>query len=274
MAPTSAGHAERNNQQLWDELAPVHFRSYREVAILRAGGEVLDELELAEIGDVAGLALLHLQCHIGTDSLAWARRGAIVTGVDFSAHSIEYAERLREELRIPATFLRSNVYDLPQLLDQQFDIVYTSRGVLCWLRDLTSWGAIIARYLKPGGRFYLMDSHPTCNIFDDSHEGPLTVAHSYFHEAEPVRWDDDSPDYADDSYVPQHASHEWVWSISDVVNALIGAGLQLESLGEYDRIFDRCFPGMEECRERWFHLPQYAGKLPLIFTVCARKPDR
>ncbi|MBD3236595.1 MAG: methyltransferase domain-containing protein [Candidatus Eisenbacteria bacterium] len=271
--PTKTLEAERSNQALWDELAPVHYRSYREVEILRAGGEVLDEVETQELGPVTDRTLLHLQCHIGTDSLAWARRGARVTGVDFSARSIAMAETLARELQIPARFLHCNVYDLPQQLDERYDIVYTSRGVLCWLYDLQRWGGIIAHHLKPGGRFYLMESHPFCNLFDDSRPGRLQLIHSYFHDPRPVRWDSGDGDYDDASYVPCHPSYEWVWSIADVLGALLGAGLRLESVRELDRIFYRHFPGMVPCRDRWYQHPEHPGQLPLTFTLCARKPD-
>jgi 2-polyprenyl-3-methyl-5-hydroxy-6-metoxy-1,4-benzoquinol methylase len=144
-------HAEQRNRALWDEIAPVHAKAYKEVALLKRGGIALDEIELREIGDVTGKTLLHLQCHIGTDTLSWARQGAVVTGVDFSGESIACARQLGQELGLRATFVHANVYDLPTMLREQFDIVYTSRGVLCWLRDLDLWAQIVARSLKPDG---------------------------------------------------------------------------------------------------------------------------
>jgi len=167
--------AEENNQKLWDELAPIHLKSYPETAMLREGREVLDDIELNEIGNVKGKTLLHLQCHIGTDTLSWARRGAVVTGVDFSSESILIAQKLKEELKIQANFMLSNVYDLPKMLDERFDIVYTSRGVLCWLRDLDDWARIIYYYLKPGGIFFILESHPFMNVFDEIIPGQLSI---------------------------------------------------------------------------------------------------
>jgi SAM-dependent methyltransferase len=264
--------AEQCNRDLWDETAPVHFKAYREVDLLRAGGIALDEIELEEVGDVRGKTLLHLQCHIGTDTLSWARRGAVVTGVDFSAQSIACARGLQQELGLEATFLEANVYDLPTMLHDQFDVVYTSRGVLCWLRNLDQWAEIIAHFLKPCGIFYIMESHPICNIFDDTKPGDLTITQPYFHAAEPTFWGIQTPDYADSTYVPQHKSYEWTWSVSDVINALLRAGLRLELFNEYDRLFFKRFPGMISQSERWYGFPQYAGKLPLLFTLRARRP--
>jgi SAM-dependent methyltransferase len=263
--------AEQANQRLWDEIAPVHARSYSEVRILRDGGIALDEIELREVGDVQGKKLLHLQCHIGTDTLSWVRRGAIVTGVDFSAVSIDHAKTLQQELNLEATFIHANVYDLRDLLNETFDIVYTSKGVLCWLRDLEEWARIVAHYLKPGGRFYLMESHPICDIFDDTRSDELSIAHRYFHSEEPTVWDDSSPDYSDENYVPENPSYEWTWTVSDIINSLIQAGLQLEFFNEYDRIFDKRFPGMVKRTDGWFYLPEYGGKLPLLFTLRAKK---
>ncbi|MBN1147057.1 MAG: class I SAM-dependent methyltransferase [Anaerolineales bacterium] len=263
---------EKNNQELWDELAPVHFEAYREIETLRQGGVCLDEIELADLGDVRGLSLLHLQCHIGADTLSWARLGARVTGVDFSEQSLALARELAEELGLEATFVHSNLYDLRQNLEGQFDIVYTSRGVLVWLRDIAAWAQIIAHYLKPGGVFYVMEMHPFFQVFEEPAEGRLEVSLPYFHSAEPTVWDDDYPDYADEEYTPQRPSYEWQWPLSDILNALIGAGLQIQSFHEYERLFFKLFAGMEELRPGWYKYPGYEGRLPLIFTLKAAKP--
>jgi len=266
--------AEESNRALWDEVARVHVRAYKEVQLLRDGAEILDEIELREVGDVRGKRLLHLQCHIGTDTLAWARHGAIVTGVDFSGEAIACAEGLRDELRLAARFIQSNVYDLPDILREQFDIVYTSRGVLCWLRDLNDWAQVVARFLVPGGVFYLMESHPILNALEERSPGELAFVHPYFHCPRPTRWEAGEPDYADPSHRLKHPAHEWIWGLSDLLNAVPGAGLRIEFVNEYDREFFRRFPSMTSEDGRWFRLPQYAGMLPLLFTLRARKPTR
>jgi SAM-dependent methyltransferase len=263
---------EKNNQALWDELALVHFNAYREVETLRTGGVCLDEIELADLDDVRDKSLLHLQCHIATDTLSWARLGARVTGVDFSARSLALARQLSEELGLEATFVHSNIYELSERLEGQFDIVYTSRGVLIWLRDIVKWAEIVAHYLKPGGTFYMMETHPFFQVFEEPQEGELEVSLPYFHNPEPLVWDDDLPDYANENYVPQRPSYEWHWPLSDILNALIGAGLQIQSFHEYERLFFKLFAGMEEIRPGWFKYPGYEGRLPLIFTLKATKP--
>jgi len=270
--PLSHHDAEPKNRALWDELAPVHLKAYKEVALLREGAEVLDEIELREVGDVRGKTMLHLQCHIGTDSLAWVRRGAIVTGLDFSSDSIACAEQLKAELGLEARFVHSNVYDAPEAVDETFDIVYTSKGVLCWLRDLNEWGRIVAGFLRPGGTFYLMETHPILSALEEEPPGELAFKYRYFHRDEPTVWDGDDPDYADGNYIPRNPSYEWDWTVSDVVSALLNAGLQLELLNEYERLFHRAFPSMTTDDGRWFRLPKHSGKLPLLLTLRARKP--
>lgn len=264
--------AEAKNRAMWDEIAPVHLAAYNEVALLREGAEILDEIELREIGDVSGRRMLHLQCHIGTDSLAWVRHGAIVTGLDFSSESIACANRLKEELGLHARFVHANVYDARSAIDETFDIVYTSKGVLCWLRDLDEWGRIVAHFLKPGGTFYLMESHPILNPLDETPSGEISFVYPYFHRDEPTAWSDQA-DYADSDYIRHGPTYEWDWTVADIVNALLCAGLRIELLGEYDRLFYRRFPSMETEDDRWFQLPALADRLPLLLTLRARKPE-
>ena len=264
--------AELKNRAMWDEIAPVHLKAYNEVALLREGKEVLDEIELREVGPVNGKTMLHLQSHIGTDSLAWVCHGAVVTGVDFSKESVACSRRLSEELELSATFIHANIYDLRDEHEGQYDIVYTSKGVLCWLRDLKQWGRIIAHYLKPGGIFYLMESHPIVMTLEEENAGALAFRYPYFHKNDPTTWPAGDRDYADGTYIRQNESAEWEWAISDIVNALIDAGLHLEFVNEYEKLFVQMFPSMTTEDGRWFRLPQYSRKLPLLPTVRARKP--
>jgi SAM-dependent methyltransferase len=262
--------AEDGNRLQWDEVAPVHLKSYK-IDNLLQGGHLLDEIQTSEVGDVRGKSMLHLQCHIGTDSLSWARLGASVTGVDFSERSIEIAEKLKSDLSLDADFISCNVYELPQHLNEAFDIVYTSQGVLCWLSDLRLWAEVISKYLKPDGFFYIMESHPFLNIFDDSGGEELKVKYSYFHRDEPVEWPGGSPDYSNENYVVERPSYEWQWAMSDVVNALLSAGLRIEFVNEYDKIFYKALPDMRRAADGWWYLPENKREIPLMFTLKARK---
>ncbi len=261
---------EDGNRILWNELTDVHIKSYGVDKFL-AGETTLDEIQLRELGDIKGKSLLHLQCHFGLDTLSLAREGAIVTGVDFSERAIINARQLVDVTGIPARFILSNIYDLESKLDEKFDVVYTTMGVLCWLKDIKRWGEIIGRYLKPGGMLYLMESHPIINIFDDTKPGPLAITIDYFHKDEPIIWDDHAPDYSDPTHLQENPSYEWRWTISDIINSLISAGLTIEFFNEYDKVFSKYFPDMEKDQDGWWVLPHLRGKLPLMFSLRARK---
>lgn len=264
--------SEGINLRHWEEIAEVHLRSY-DIEPLLAGGHGLDAIQVTEMGDVRGKTLLHLQCHIGTDTLSWARLGARVTGVDFSPASLRAAADLAARTGLPARFVESSLYDLPARLPETFDIVYTSTGVLCWLSDLDEWGRIIADHLKPGGVFYMLESHPFLNVFDDEADG-LSVEASYFHSEEPRLWPGDHPDYADPGYLVKTGSAEWTWSMGDILNALLKAGLTLEFLHEYDAIPWKALPCMiPSDRAGFYRLPPGRDLLPLVFTLRARRPD-
>ena len=157
----------RSNLEHWNKLTPIHERSkFYDVESFKSGKSTLKSIELEELGDVSGRSLLHLQCHFGLDTMSWARLGARVTGVDFSDRAISLAQELSKELGIEADFVCSDVYDLRSILDKQFDIVFTSYGILCWLPDLRRWAEVIAHFLRPGGTFYMVEGHPFVDVFD------------------------------------------------------------------------------------------------------------
>ncbi|MHA1187498.1 MAG: class I SAM-dependent methyltransferase, partial [Candidatus Heimdallarchaeota archaeon] len=151
------------NKKMWNEFAKEHFKTesnHYNVREFLEGKTTLRKYELEEVGDVKGKKLLHLQCHFGLDTLSWEREGAIVTGVDFSDEAIKLAKQLNKQANLKGDFILSNVYDLPNVLNEKFDVVYTSVGVLCWLNDLKKWAEVIAYFLKSGGIFYIHDGHP------------------------------------------------------------------------------------------------------------------
>jgi len=262
----------RANRELWDTWTPVHARSKMyDLAGFKAGKSSLHPIELAEVGDVSGRSLLHLQCHFGMDTLSWARLGAQVTGVDFSPEAIGLATRLATELELPARFLRSDVYELPQALQGAFDIVFTSAGVLCWLDDLPRWGQIVAHYLRPGGTFYLREFHPMAMAFESEGDvRELLVKYPYFHSPEPLRWEENGS-YADPTANVHGVSYEWQHSLADVLNALLGAGLRLEFLHEFPYCSYPMFPFMERHEDGNWWLKGQSGLIPLMFSIRAIK---
>jgi SAM-dependent methyltransferase len=259
--------AEEGNRTHWDELAQAHSHSYDYERLL-SGGHLMDEVQVREMGDVAGKSLLHLQCHIGTDTLSWARLGARVTGADISPVSLRVARSLAEKCGLEARFIESSLYDLPSKLNDTFDIVYTSVGVLCWLSDLNEWAGMIRRFLKPEGLFYLMETHPFLCVFDDEAEG-LRTRYDYFHHDEPIQWPGDYPDYAGDGYIVRSPSWEWQWSMGDIMNALFGSDLRVEFLHEHNWIPWKALPSMVEGGDGKWMLPKGIDILPLMFSVRA-----
>jgi SAM-dependent methyltransferase len=262
--------ARDGNQALWDELTPVHLRSYGVERFL-AGERWLPETILEEVGPVQGLSLLHLQCHFGLDTLAWARQGACVTGVDFSPAAIESARALAEQAGLPARFICSDIYDLPHNLSETFDIVFTSIGVLCWLRDLDRWAQIIAQFLKPGGVFYIMDGHPLLYTFDD--EGRWQFDLPYFHQEQPFIWQAGDPDYMDSTYITQHPSYEWQWAVSDIINAVLKAGLRLVFFDEFGALSDPVYPEMTQRADGLYTFEDMPVPLPILFSLKAHREE-
>jgi SAM-dependent methyltransferase len=263
----------RANRERWDEITPIHARSeLYNLEAFKAGKITLNPTleQLPEIGDVSNKSLLHLQCHFGMDTLGFARLGAKVTGVDFSPKAIDLANSLSRELNIPADFVLCNIYDLRENLNNRFDIVYTSSGILCWLPDLKKWAEIIAHFLKPGGFFYIWEFHPFSWVFDNSAQATnLTVTESYFHRSEPTRWEAEG-DYADWNAKVEHPSYEWAHSLGDVINSLIAAGLRIDFLHEYPLSGFKCFPFAEKGEDGYWHVK--GDKIPLVFSVKATKP--
>ncbi len=262
------------NRRHWGEITPVHAASeFYDVASFKAGKSKLKPVELEELGDVRGKSLLHLQCHFGLDTLSWAREGAVVTGVDFSEPAIEAARALAAETGIEARFLVSDIYALPEKLDGEFDIVFTSYGALCWLPDIARWAEIAARFVRPGGTFYIAEFHPVSQIFDNEPDvTDLHVRYPYFPLEEPLRFDDLGT-YTDRSAVFENkTTYEWLHPVSQVLTALIDAGLRIEHFHEFPHTSFQFVPFMEAVDDKTFRLTKHDGSVPLVYSIKATKP--
>ncbi|HEY7935688.1 MAG TPA: class I SAM-dependent methyltransferase [Candidatus Limnocylindrales bacterium] len=269
----------RANRELWNAWTKINVESaFYDVASFRSGEREirLSDYEIAEVGPVEGRSLLHLQCHFGLDTLSWARLGATVTGADFSPDGVTAARALAADLGIPATFVIANLYDLPEELDGQFDIVYTSRGVLGWLPDIAGWARVAAHFVKPGGVFYVTEIHPVAQVFEGEgvQPGELQLAYPYWSHAEPLTFDVHGS-YADrDAPTEGLVEHGWDHSLGQIVSALIDAGLRIEFLHEFDFVewpVDFLVQGDDG---RWRLPPGTKGELPLFFSLKATKPAR
>jgi len=264
------------NQKLWDAWTAVHAEGeFYDVAGFRQGGVRVRPYEVAALGDVTGKTLLHLQCHFGLDTLSWARLGAVVTGVDFSPASIRLARELAADVGITdARFVESNIYQLPVRLGEEYDIVYTSRGVLGWLPDIRGWARVVARFVKPGGRFYITEVHPVLQVFENEGVSPreLRLQYPYWEHGDPLIFDVHGS-YADPGadLGAEHKEHGWDHGLGEIVTALIDAGLRIDRLEEYP-FLDWSTDFLVEREPGLYVLPDGPGELPLMFSLLASKP--
>ncbi len=212
---------------------------------------------------------MHLQCHIGTDTVSLARLGARVTGVDFSPGALGVAHQLAGACGVEARFVESDLYDVPSALGRDFDLVYTGVGALCWLPDIAGWARVVAGLLRPGGRLYVRDEHPMlCTLFDAGAGDLLQVALPYF-EGGPLRWFQEQT-YTDGPAVGSPELYQWNHGLGEIVQAVIDAGLTVTALREHRECEWQALPRMVEGADGQFRLPDPRDDVPLMFTLDAR----
>ena len=268
------------NRLWWNERVGAHVDapSYNTASILDGKPNPM-ELERAELGDVAGKSLLHMQCHFGLDTLSWALRGADVTGLDFSSEAIETARDLASRAGLQARFLETNILEADQILNETFDVVFTSWGVLCWLPDHKRWAEVAAHFVKPGGTFYIAEIHPLSWMFDvdDPETAPRDKpvyhgAFDYFREGRPHLFDEDGSYAAPDTRFSHNETREWQYELGRIISNLIDAGLQIEFVHEHPFTCFQAWPCMVEKEpDRWY-LPDDWPNMPLSFSIRATKP--
>lgn len=257
------------NRTNWNERTPVHAASdFYDVAGFKSGTITLKHIEREEVGDVSGKTLLHLQCHFGLDTMSWARLGAQATGVDISNAAIDLARALNEEVGTDARFICSDVYELPNVLTEKFDIVFTSYGVLCWLPDLDRWADVIRRSLKPGGTFYIVEFHPVLTTLEPAASGEARPFYSYFREE--LFFTGDEPSYAGSDSIAS-SNYEWQHSLGEIVTALAGAGLSIEFLHEFPFCYYQALPSMVQSKDGWWRFPENNDSIPQMFSIRANK---
>lgn len=226
----------QSNKKGWDKLARTHFKKYH-IEKLLAGTPLLNDLIRSEVGNVRGKSLVHLLCHIGTDTLSWALLGAQVTGIDISPESLKYARLLADQMDIDASFIESDIMDVIEKVDQKFDIVFSSTGVLCWIPDIRRYAQTVRYLLKEGGFFYLHDGHPFRHVMnaEDGTTSPNQIVGNYFRKQV---WEyENLGDYTDPNLLIPEKSYEWDWTLGELVSALCDAGLRIDFLHEYPQYF-------------------------------------
>jgi len=255
------------NKDGWNKRTAVHKASaFYNLEAFKKGKSSLNKIELDEVGDVKGKSLLHLQCHFGMDTLSWAREGAIVTGIDLSDEAIVLAQQINAELQLHASFVCCNVYDTAAYVKEQFDVIFTSYGTIGWLPDLKPWAKMIAAKLKPGGFFYIADFHPTLWMLDDAME---KLHYSYFNDE--VIITEQQGTYTDRNAAIKHTEYGWNHPFSEILEALISEGLQIEFLHEYCFSPYNCFANTEQGEDGMWRLKGMGNKFPMMYSIKATK---
>ncbi len=266
------------NRENWDERVPAHVSSpgYH-VAQFTGDPDFLSPVvrfDVPRLGDIRGLRGVHLQCHIGTNTVSLARLGASMTGLDFSAPAVAAARQLAERTGADARFVQADLYAAPDVLGRGgFDLVFTGIGALCWLPDIRGWAEVVAALLRPGGRLFIREGHPMMWALDElRQDGLLVVRYPYFERPEPLVFEEQGT-YVETDVVFQHnVTHSWNHGLGETVTALMDAGLQLTGLTEHDSVPWEAFPGqMEQIGGGEWRLADQPWRLPHTYTLQAVK---
>lgn len=255
------------NKKWWNNVVPIHARSkLYNLSGFKKGKTSLQPIELKELGNVKSKTMLHLLCHFGMDTLSFARKGAIVTGVDLSNKAIDFAKQLSREINIPSKFICSDVYKLQKILNKKYDIIFASYGALCWLSDIKKFAKIVSDFLKKGGIFYIVELHPFTNILSCD----FKISYQYFDKIPSM---DDSPGtYADWNANIKSPTYLWNYTMSDIINALTEEGLKINYLHEFPFTMYDQFPGlMRKNKKGQYFLKNKQIQIPLLFSLKATK---
>lgn len=268
--------ARSANLQNWNDRVPLHEAAYGLDAFnepTHISDVVSDDLPVLSRfvpgGSLSGLDLCHLQCHIGTDTISLARAGATVTGVDFSEPALRAAAALANRAGVSATWVQTDVLDASDAVSGDFDVVYTSIGTICWLEDLDRWASQIVALLRPGGTFFIRDSHPALLALDEDARD-LRTRYAYFGDGRAQQWDDEST-YAGDGTVAHPRTYEWPHPLSEVLSSLLRAGLRLVHFDEGRTLPWQFSPRMVEVAHGYAWPEAERNLIPCTFTIVARK---
>jgi len=262
------------NRRNWDERAAIHARDatgFYTLDRFRAGEGALHGIEAVELGCVRGKRVLHLQCHIGLDTLRLVQRGAVATGLDFSGAAVNVARRLAEETGLRANFVQGTVDEAPHLTPGPFDLVFTTWGALCWLPDMKVWARVIASVLAPGGELYCADAHPGFSMLEEV-AGRLVPTYDFQTPADrPLKFDNAATYTGDPTVMTQQSTREWIHPLSAILGALIDAGLTITMFREHEVLPWRGVPMLVPAHDRQWRLPDGHPRIPLSFSVRAKK---
>ncbi|MBX2877945.1 MAG: class I SAM-dependent methyltransferase [Saprospiraceae bacterium] len=253
------------NKSCWNERTDVHFQSKTyDVENFIQGGNALNSIELELLGDIKGKKVLHLQCHFGKDTISLSRLGAEATGIDFSENAIARAQELAQQTQSNTRFILSDVYGLPAVLEEKFDIVFTSYGTIGWLPDVKQWAEVVSHFLKPGGEFIFAEFHPVVWMMSDDFS---KIQYRYFTDEAIVEESDTT--YTDGQLSKSMKSVGWNHGLAEVVQALLDTGLRLDSLEEFDYSPYDCFDKVVEVETGKYQIQGLEGKIPMVYALKA-----
>ncbi|HZV69041.1 MAG TPA: class I SAM-dependent methyltransferase [Saprospiraceae bacterium] len=255
------------NRKSWNKRTDIHIQSdFYDMDGFIKGRSSLNDIELNLLGDIKGKTILHLQCHFGQDTISLSRLGAEVVGVDLADKAIESAKRIANETNSNTTFICCDLYDLPNHLDKQFDIVFASYGTIGWLPDLDKWAKIISTFLKPNGKLVFVEFHPVVWMFDENFE---KIGYNYFNAG--VIIETETGTYADKKADLILENVMWNHSMSEVLNSLIQNGLEINSFDEFDYSPYNCFKGTIEIGPKKYRIEHLENKIPMVYSIVATK---
>jgi len=255
------------NKKAWNDRTDVHFESeFYDVAKFIEGESSLNTIELDLLGDITNKSILHLQCHFGMDSISLNRLGAETTGVDLSDKAIDRAKELALKTNSNTRFIQSDIYELGDHLDEQFDIVFTSYGTIGWLPDMDKWAKIVSQFLKPGGDFIFVDFHPVVWMFDEQFD---KIGYNYFNSG-PIK-ETSSGTYAEKDAEIELKTISWNHGMSEVVNSLLQNGLEIKQLNEFNYSPYDCFNETVKIAEKQFRIKHLGDKIPMVYSIRAVK---
>ena len=256
------------NKQSWNNKTEYHLKSaFYAMENFLKGKTSLKDIELNLLGDIKGKSILHLQCHFGQDSISLARMGAKVTAVDLADKAIHQAKEIAKKMQAEVNFICCDIYDLPQHLNQPFDLVFTSYGTIGWLPDLDKWASIISKYLKSNGQFVFVEFHPVVWMFDDDFK---EIGYNYFNSGPII--ENETGTYADRTADLNQQYICWNHSLSEVLNSLIQNGMLINSFDEYDYSPYDCFRNTLEVEPQKFRIAHLDNKIPMVYAIkCTKK---
>ena len=255
------------NRNSWNNRTDTHLKSeFYDLNGFLKGKTSLNQIELNLLENIKGKTILHLQCHFGQDSISLSRLGADVTGIDLSDKAIESAKQIAKDTNSNTKFICCDIYDLPNHLEEKFDIVFTSYGTIGWLPDLDKWAKIISHFLNPSGQFVFVEFHPVVWMFDDNFE---KIGYNYFNSGAIV--ESENGTYADKTAEISQEYVMWNHGISEVVNNLIKNGLEINSLDEFDYSPYNCFNKTIEIEPKKYRIEHLENKIPMVYSVVATK---